>query len=74
MCINYAVIVHIHGHTCKSAGMHKALIALSGRLSIALISSSETPGCKNGGACTDCACGVNDSFAWSSKHVHGWYG
>ena len=74
MCINYAVIVHIHGHTCKSAGMHKALIALSGRLSIALISSSENPGFKNGGASTDCACGVNDSFAWSSKHVHGWYG
>ena len=74
MCINYAVIVHIHGHTCKSAGMHKALITLFGRLNIALIESSENPGFKNGGASTDCACGVNGGFTWSSKHVHGWNG
>ena len=74
MCINYAGIVHIHGHTCKSAGMHKALIPLPGRLSIALISSAETPGFKNGGASTDCTCGVHGSFMWSSKHGHGWNG
>ena len=74
MCINSAGVVHIHGHTCKSAGMHKALIPLPGRLSIALIESSESPFFKNGGASTDCACGVNGSFAWSSKYVHGWNG
>ena len=72
MCIDSAWIVHIHGHTCKSAGMHKALITLSGRLSIALIEFFEPPFFKNGGASTDCACGVNGSFTWGSKHVHSW--
>ena len=72
MCNDSTGIVHIHGHTCKSAGMHQALITLPGRLSIALIESSESPFFKNGGASTDFACGVNGIFTWSSKH--GWNG
>ena len=68
MCINSAGDVHIHGHTCKSAGMHKALITLPGRLSIELTASSDSPGCKNGGA-KDCSCGVNGNFMRCSKHV-----
>ena len=69
MCIDSAVIVHIHGHTYKSAGMHKALITLPGRLSIDLTASSESPRFKNGGA-KDCSCGVNGNFMRCSKHVH----
>ena len=70
MCIESTVIVHIHGHTYKSAGMHKALITLPGRLSIDLIASSESPFCKNGGGAKDCSCGVNGNFMRCSKHVH----
>ena len=74
MCIDSAGNVHIHGHTCKSAGMHKALITLPGRLSIDLIASSESPFSKNGGTFTDCSCDVNGNFTWGSKHVHSWNG
>ena len=61
MSIDSTVIVHINGHTYKSAGMHKALNTLPGRLSIELTASVESPGCKNGGA-PDCICGVNGNF------------
>ena len=69
MCIESTVIVHLNGHTYKSAGMHKALITLPGRWSIELTASVESPGCKNGGA-PDCICGVNGNFMRCSKHVH----
>ena len=69
MCIESTVIVHIHGHAYKSAGMRKAVITLPGRLSIELTSSFESPDCNNGGA-TDCICGVNGNLMRCSKHVH----
>ena len=69
MCIEPTVIVHIHGHTYKSAGMHKALVTLHGRLSIDLNVSSESPGVEDGGA-PDCVCGVDGNFMRCSKHVH----